>query len=170
MRVRRIAILIDGAFFLKRLPHLVEERFCDTPESVAESARHLCKRHVQRLMHLGDESADGFWLDYVYRLFYYDAEPFQGVSHHPLHNYRVEFAKSDVASFRSKLFAELRRKRKFALRLGHTNKDTDWQIVAKLTKKLLKTRNWVDLMEQVLLNGQTYASAEPRVAATGGAR
>ncbi|MCG5528843.1 NYN domain-containing protein [Halorhodospira halophila] len=154
MRVRRIAILIDGAFFLKRLPKLVEPRFCDTPAATADSARHLCKRHVQRLTNLEGGSADGVWLDHVYRLFYYDARPFQGVSHHPVLNYRVEFAKSEVAAFRSELFAELRRKRKFALRLGHTHKEGEWQIAANLTKRLLKTRNWLDRMEQVFLHGQ----------------
>ncbi|BAU57033.1 hypothetical protein HH1059_03580 [Halorhodospira halochloris] len=76
MRIRRIAILIDGGFFHKRLPKLVEPHFCDTPAATADSARHLCKRHVLRLTNL---EADGVWLDYVYRLFYYDAQPFQGV-------------------------------------------------------------------------------------------
>ncbi|MDB6014107.1 MAG: hypothetical protein JWL65_6357, partial [Gammaproteobacteria bacterium] len=51
MRVRRIAVLIDGGFFLKRLPKLVEPQFRTTPKQVADAARHLCKRHVQRLTH-----------------------------------------------------------------------------------------------------------------------
>ena len=32
MRVRRIAILIDGGFFLKRLPKVVDFKFFDSPE------------------------------------------------------------------------------------------------------------------------------------------
>jgi hypothetical protein len=60
MRVRRIAILIDGGFFLKRLPKLVEPQFRTTPQQVADTARHLCKRHVQRLTHLSpDHDAEG---------------------------------------------------------------------------------------------------------------
>jgi hypothetical protein len=67
MRVRRIAILIDGGFFLKRLPKLVEPQFRTTPQQVADTARHLCKRHVQRLTHQGpDQDAEGLWLDHVY--------------------------------------------------------------------------------------------------------
>jgi hypothetical protein len=70
MRIRRIAVLIDGGFFLKRLPALVEPQFCTTPKQVADTARHLCKRHVQRLAHLDpDQDAEGLWLDHVYRLF-----------------------------------------------------------------------------------------------------
>ncbi len=53
---------------------------------------------------------------------HYDAEPFAGVVHHPLLNKRIEFGKSEVAVFRRALFAELRRKRKFALRLGHVTR------------------------------------------------
>jgi uncharacterized LabA/DUF88 family protein len=80
MRVRRIAVLIDGGFFLKRLPKLVPAQFCTTPKQVADTARHLCKRHVQRLVHLDtDQDAEGFWLDHVYRLFYYDATPYDAL-------------------------------------------------------------------------------------------
>lgn len=46
MRLRRITILIDGDFFTRRLRKLVQPQFCTTPEQVADSARHLCKRHV----------------------------------------------------------------------------------------------------------------------------
>lgn len=153
MRVRRIAILIDGGFFIKRLPKLVDPRNCESPERVASYARWLCKRHVLRLTGLEGEAADGRWLDHVYRLFYYDAAPYEGISHHPLLNRRIDFGKSDVAVFRRQLFSALRRQRKFALRLGHLNQDHDWQIHAKHTKKLLKTRNWADLIERTLLEG-----------------
>lgn len=51
MRIRKIAILIDGGFYLKRLPKIVEKKFWENPQAVAESARVLCKRHVQNLIH-----------------------------------------------------------------------------------------------------------------------
>src|SRR5581483_3803275 len=78
---------------------------CTTPKQVAETVRHLCKRHVLRLTHMGaDQDAEGLWLDHVYRLFYYDATPYDGVSHHPVLSRRIEFNKSEVASFRRELF------------------------------------------------------------------
>ena len=83
VRVRRIAILIDGGFFIKRLPRVVGTRFRSTPEAVAETARILCKRHVQRLIGERERDENSRWLDHVYRLFYYDARPYDGVSHHP---------------------------------------------------------------------------------------
>lgn len=151
MRVRRVAVLIDGGFFLKRLPKLVEAQFCTTAKQVAETARHLCKRHVQRLSHSSaDQDAEGLWLDHVYRLFYYDAMPYAGVSHHPILNQCIEFGKSDVASFRRELFSELRHKRKFALRLGYVTKEGDWRLSPRVTRRILKIRRWVDHFEALL--------------------
>lgn len=152
MRVRRIAVLIDGGFFIKRLPRL-RQHFRPTPQNVATAAYHLCKRHVERLVHLPESSKCGHWLDHIYRLFYYDARPYEGVSHHPLLNQRIEYAKTETAIFRQALFAELRRKRKFAIRLGHVQKDSDWQIDSRRTKALLKLRPWLDQIEQAMLHG-----------------
>ena len=158
MRIRRIAILIDGGFFLKRLPKVVDTRFCSTATQVADTARILCKRHVQRLIGDNDQAQDR-WLDHVYRFFYYDAIPYDGVSHHPILNRRIDYAKTDQAKFRNDLFKELSRKRKFALRLGKVNKDSDWRINEKCTKQLLKTRKWHALLEAPLGDDATTKSA-----------
>jgi uncharacterized LabA/DUF88 family protein len=155
MRMRRIAVLIDGGFFLKRLPKLVEPQYRTTAKQVADTARHLCKRHVQRLTHWGpDPDAEGLWLDHVYRLFYYDAAPYEGVSHHPIQNRRIDFGKSEVASFRRELFSELRYKRKFALRLGHVTKESDWRLSPRLTRHVLKIGKWLEFLEAALLQEQ----------------
>ncbi|MBW7835512.1 MAG: NYN domain-containing protein [Sphingomonadales bacterium] len=147
MRTRRIAVLIDGGFFIKRLPKVVDDRFCGTPQTVAEAARILCKRHVQRLIGEPEKAKNSRWLDHVYRLFYYDARPYDGVAHNPVTNRRIEFSRTAQALFREELFQELRQKRKFALRLGKVTKESDWQIPARLTKQLLRTREWLPLLE-----------------------
>jgi len=159
VRVRRIAILIDGGFFIKRLPRVVDERFRETPEKVAETARIVCKRHVQRLIGERSNAGPSRWLDHVYRLFYYDARPYDGVAHHPLANRRIEYARTQQAAFREALFQALRQKRKFALRLGKVSKESEWQIAARLTKRLLRTRNWLHLLE-ASIDGRT--SNDPR--------
>ena len=47
MSARRIAILIDGGFLLKRLPRLVKPEFCATPERIASCIPHQIGRaHV----------------------------------------------------------------------------------------------------------------------------
>lgn len=150
MRIRRIAVLIDGGFFLKRLPKVVEPKFRDSPDAVADTARILCKRHVQRLIGEPRSAQESRWLDHVYRLFYYDASPYEGVSHHPVLNRRISFGTTDQAGFRRELFNALRRKRKFALRLGKVVKEGDWQISSRLTKQLLKTGEWLSILDDYL--------------------
>ncbi len=148
MRTRRIAVLIDGGFFLKKLHRLVPEDRCDTAERVAKCATFLCKRHVQRLTGENFNNQRSRWLDHVYRLFYYDALPFQGVAHHPISNIQIQFSKTPEAAFRNELFQHLRRRRKFALRLGKVSKESDWHLTSPaLTKKLLRTKDFVSILE-----------------------
>lgn len=156
MRIRRIAVLIDGGFFIKRLSKLVEPEHCRTAEDVAESARMLCKRHVQKLIHEDLEARPSNWLDHVYRLFYYDAKPFDEVAHNPISNLQIQYAKTPEAKFREELFTELRRKRKFALRLGKVIREDGWQIKdALITKKLLRTREWLSVLDAAVEQGRT---------------
>lgn len=121
MSHRNIAILIDGGFFLKRLPKLVKADDCDTVHKVTDGIRRLCKQHIRFLS--GDTSRQ--WHQHVYRIFFYDALPYDGKAHHPIDNRAIDFAKSDVAKYRHELFDALRKQRKVALRLGKVNKDRD---------------------------------------------
>ena len=148
-RVRKIAVQIDGGFFLKRLKAWPSIDRSD-PSKVAESIRWLCKRHVQKLIHERDRAQNSKWLDHVYRLFYYDAKPYTGAPHHPLKNQQIWFAKTDEATFRLKLFDEIRHKRKFALRLGTLKKDGDWTPSNRHMKTLLKVWHHTDYISQVL--------------------
>lgn len=147
MRIRRIAILIDGGFFIKRLSKLVAPARCQGADAVADAAHFLCKRHVQKLIGEQFSAKRSRWLDHVYRLFYYDASPYEGTAHHPLSNRQIQFKQTDNYKFRLELFSELRRRRKFALRLGKVNKEDGWQLKsADLTKKLLQTGNFLSVL------------------------
>ena len=151
---RRIAIFIDGGFFLKRLPRLgLPSHFHNTPEAVAKTAYELCKRHVLRLVG-NDYKEDGQWLQFAYRFFYYDAWPYDETAHHPLTNEIIRFSKTEEASFRRDLFQHLRTKRKFAVRLGHLQSMGGWQLVdRKKFKRLLKTRQFTDLLKKLADEG-----------------
>lgn len=151
MTGRRIAFLIDGGFFLKRLPKLVPPRDCDSPERIAVSLRRLCRTHVTMLT----GATAGQWIQPVYRIFYYDAVPYEGVAHHPVLDRQVDFAKSDVAKDRLALFDCLRKQRKFALRLGKVNREHDWTIAPALTKKLLRNRHALQALAQLPAPGTT---------------
>lgn len=134
MSTRNIAILIDGGYFLKRLPKLVPAQRCSTAEEIARCLRDLCRSHVNQLTR--DQQSN--WNQHVYRVFYYDSYPYTGKAHHPIENRPIDYAKSDVAKERLALFDCLRKQRKFALRLGKVNKDNDWAIASRLTKPLLR--------------------------------
>lgn len=160
MRIRRIAILIDGGFFLKRLKKWPDIP-TDDPKRVADCIRWMCKCHVQKLIHEkpGARTQSG-WLDHVYRLFYYDAEPYDGAPHHPLLNRQVNFAATKEAEFRWALFDEIRRKRKFALRLGSLKKDGDWVPHARHLKGLLQLHAIAPALKTMVENGTPILETE----------
>lgn len=136
---RRIAVLVDGGFFLKRLPGLVAPRYRDSAERVTTQLRLACKSHVKQLT--GHEGGRG-WLDHIYRIFFYDARPYDGKAHHPTRNQPIDFAQSDLARDRAALFDCLRRQRKVALRLGKVVRHDDWAPPARLVRKVLGSRDW----------------------------
>ena len=151
--------MIDGGYFLKRLPQLVNTGSNTklSAAEVAEKARYLCKRHVLNLT-TGSSSVDDAekmrWLDHVYRLFYYDALPYKGTAHHPLSNQHVDFGRTETARFRLDLFNQIRKTRKFALRLGHVVKDGDWRIDTSYTKTFLQLHGWLDHIKDALIDRQ----------------
>jgi len=107
MSAGRIAILIDGGFFLERLPGLVAENRCESPEKIVVYLRHMCRKHVKMLT----ASQESRWRQYLYRIFFYDAEPFASKTHHPIDNRSIDFGKSEVARERHALFEQLRKRR-----------------------------------------------------------
>lgn len=123
-------------FFIKRLNKLVPTHQCDTPENIARCVRRLCFNHVMRLK----GGSGKLWQQHLYRVFFYDAYPYDGKAHHPINICQIEFAKSDLAKARQALFEQLRKERKLALRLGKVNRDHDWALSPRLTKAALKTR------------------------------
>jgi len=154
----QVAILIDGGYFLKRIRKELPPEHTSTPEQIAKTVRRLCFNHIARITgHRGR-----FWQQHLYRAFFYDAEPYTGVAHHPIANRLIEFGKSETARDRQALFDQLRKERKLALRLGKVNRDHDWALSPRLTKAALKTRDQLapiqGLVDQV---EQATDSAQP---------
>lgn len=145
MTAGRIAILIDGGFFLKRLPRLVAANRCDTPGKIVACIRHMCRNHIKNLT----GTTDSRWQQHAYRIFFYDAQPYDGKAHHPIGNRPIDFARSDVARHRQELFELLRKERKLALRLGKVTCDRHWSITPALTKKLLRTRDALAVLDEL---------------------
>ena len=85
--------------------------------------RHLCRNHVKMLT----GNRETRWQQHVYRIFFYDAVPYDGKAHHPIDNRPIDFGKSNVARDRNALFDLLRRNANW-LRLGKVVRDHDWAI------------------------------------------
>lgn len=132
----KTAILIDGGFFIRRYKYIVGFESGDSPELMAKNLVSYCFKHIQKVnnyrnrYHLPPTE--------LFRIYYYDANPFDGDSHNPVTNRPFSFKRTPQYKFRHDLFAELKKQRKTALRLGFLkNSSKDWVIRSKHTKALL---------------------------------
>ena len=111
----RVAILIDGGFFLKRYNSLYRDADLHNAETIA---KNICKAAIKHVPSDYD----------LYRIFYYDCSPLGKRVHNPISKKSVDFAKTPIYKLRLELFEELKKKRKVALRLGHIKDSGNWQI------------------------------------------
>jgi len=137
---KKVAILIDGGFFLKRLPSLRPDLTKD-PSSVATALQELVKGHLNHLNKTYNMKSP--WA-LLYRVFYYDAAPYTNSTERPVSRSRIDYNKTEEAKFRRELFEHLRKKRKFALRLGEVYKESGWRLTEKASKALLKKKLTVE--------------------------
>ncbi len=103
----KTAILVDGGFYRKRAQGKLGDK---TPTERAKELNDYCYRHLKQ-----DSISDKIEL---YRIFYYDCPPMDKKLYHPLLKLQVDFSKSDLYIWMNEFLDELKRKRKFALRLG----------------------------------------------------
>lgn len=133
------AILIDGGYFLKRLPTVRPDVDSTDPVAVAGSVRQLVRSHLDQLNEVY-KAPSVFQL--LYRTFYYDAHPYDRKAHKPVSNSAIDYARTDQARFRERLFDVLRSSRNLAVRLGEIRKDSgrSWILNAEPQKELLNGR------------------------------
>jgi len=123
----KVAILIDGGFYRKRAKHLWGEK---TAEDRARELEAYCKAHLSR--------KDNGVERQLYRIFYYDCAPAGRKSvYHPLTRKNVDLDKSDTYAWSTRFLEELKRRRKFALRLGKLSNQMHYNLRPEITKKLL---------------------------------
>jgi uncharacterized LabA/DUF88 family protein len=120
----KVAVLIDGAFFLKRFYWLDPANRARSAREVADFLHGMALRHVKSCNEL-------------YRIYYCDCLPLKKKSHNPVTGRIMDFDKDPRSRFRVELFEELKRKRKVALRLGHLKENGNWLISHRLTKPIL---------------------------------
>ena len=148
MNNKPIAILIDGGYFLRRLPHLVAEKHCNTPQAIVNMLHIMCRNHVTALRQI-PKIDQVTWYQHVYRIFYYDATPYAGKAHHPFLDKQLNFETSKIAQERQAIFELLRKRRKVALRLGTVSREADWSLTSKHTKTALKSITWSSALDKL---------------------
>ncbi len=134
----RTAVLIDGGFFLKRLPQVRRDVAASDPVAVVKAVEQLVQSHLEQLSEVYSSPNPR---QLLYRIFYYDALPYGAKAHKPVSNQAVDYAKSDVAVFRRELFEALRSRPNVALRLGQVRKPSEglWVLKQDSQKRLLSS-------------------------------
>jgi uncharacterized LabA/DUF88 family protein len=147
------AILIDGAYFVKRFRAIEPHNAHD-----AQRATDLAFRWA--LSHLQEDNSKHD----LYRIFFYDCPPLTKKLHNPISKKAVDFGQSDEARFRLALHECLKRKRKVALRLGHLAQDVRWTIKPDVIDALLKGKKALeDLAESDVLPNFRQKGVDMRI-------
>ncbi len=123
----KTAILIDGGFYRKRAKYLWGEK---TAEERAKELEAYCYAHLNH--------KDGREERQLYRIFYYDCAPVGRRSvYHPLTKRNVDLDKSNTYTWAKTFLEELKRRRKFAVRLGELSEQMYYNLRPDVTKKLM---------------------------------
>ena len=117
----KAAILIDGGYFLRRLPTVRRDINVHDPKAVAQSVNQLVRGHLSQL---NDVYGLPNYFQLLYRTFYYDAQPYEGKEHTPVGRRAIDYSKTSQAAFRKDLFRALHDCPNLAVRLGEVRRDS----------------------------------------------
>lgn len=140
------AILVDGGFYRRRAYKYLGDK---SPSDRADELDNYCKRHL-------NERIDGIIYSHqLYRIFYYDCPPVEKNVYNPFTKNIVDLSKSPTYTWAIDFFDNLKRKRKFALRLGKlADGQAHYNISEKAFKKLCSGTKSLNVLESgdIVLN------------------
>ena len=161
-----VAILIDGAYFIKRYRYYYPSNSYNADE-VASCLYRCAIRHAWKYAN-GNISPHTQDIDkhigtHLYRIYFYDCQPLAKRYHNPISKRPVDFTKSPEYIFRLALHQKLKRMRKLALRLG-TLVEGDWTIKPPVITDLLKgKRTYESLTEQDVVPSVRQKGVDMRI-------
>lgn len=157
----KVAILIDGGFFLRRLPRFTDSSILSDPARADTEIGRLVNGH---LLHVNNTERAANHYSLLYRCFFYDAYPYDKRGHLPVSKRAVDYSKSSQASFRLGLFDRLRHRPNFALRLGEVRRDRQWIVTEQAQNDLLAGRkSAVDLTDADFRPGFQQKAVDMRI-------
>lgn len=132
----KVAILVDGEFFLRRFRKISQESEL-TPEYTARALRTMCRKHARKVRRE------------IYRVFFYDCVPFDKKLFNPISRKTIDYKRSEVYQFRTQLHQQILHSRKFALRLGklHDDENARWLIDTNKIRDLLSGKLTIDKLQ-----------------------
>lgn len=141
----KVAVLIDGGYFLKRLS-TVRPR-TDTSDAAAV-ARDISRLVLAHLKHINKIERREHFRSLIYRSFYYDARPYLDKGHLPVSKRSIDYARTDQARFHLALHELLRRTSNMAVRLGEVRRDREslWELKPAVLAALLKQERDFDAL------------------------
>lgn len=132
----KTAILVDGGFYRRR----AQKVFGDvSAQDRANELSNYCKKHLN----FNGEHNN------LYRIFYYDCPPTSKRLFHPFLQKQVDLSKTDLFIWMNQFLDELKKKRKFAIRLGKlAEEQAHYTIRPDIVKKLCNgSLTFSDLIE-----------------------
>ena len=108
--MNKTAILVDGGFYKTRARTLFGEK---TPAERAYELEQYCMAHI----HNKKDNIE------LYRVFYYDCPPLSKKAFHPFLQKQIDLSKTSMCIWMNGFLEELKKKRKFALRLGRLSEE-----------------------------------------------
>ena len=132
----KTAILVDGGFYRRRAQKVFGNK---TASERADELELYCKKHLKTH---GQKSE-------LYRIFYYDCPPSSKRIYHPYMRRQIDLGRSDLFEWTNNFFDALRKKRKFAVRLGKlADEQAHYTIRPEIVKKLCNgTKTFSDITE-----------------------
>jgi uncharacterized LabA/DUF88 family protein len=157
----KIAILIDGGFFLKRLRTVFPGTDPEDPEAVCFAIRNLATSHLKQENEIAGAKHERSLL---YRIFYYDAKPYLEKEHYPVSKRGFDYSKTKEAKFRLGLFAELRKSPATAVRLGEVRRERGWVLKDDTQKALLNGKaEWNDIRDEDFAPGLRQKTVDMKI-------
>lgn len=126
------AILVDGGFFRKRAHTCCGDQ---SPKERADFLEEYVKRHLSERINWEVHEHQ------LYRIFYYDCPPIGKTIYNPILKTNIALGKTDTYKWTIEFFDELKKRRKFALRLGElSDSEQGYYLPPSVTKKLLSNK------------------------------
>ncbi len=138
------AVLIDGAYFLRRFSSSFPDRQVESPKDVALAVVAMAAYHIavrlgpaQTLAAIDHHKFQPEESEHLYRIFFYDCPPIVKKIHYPISKRSHDLGKTPQAISRLAIHAELQKVRKVALRLGRLNERFEWRLKPEACKRLI---------------------------------